>query len=257
MKKVLTIAGFDSSGGAGLQADIKTFLTLGVHDLSVVSAVTAQNSKGVYGKKRVDFLKEQLETLGDDIKIDAIKIGMLSNKKDIKIVKNFLKNRKIPIVLDTPWVSSSGYDLLDKRDIQYFAKKLFKLSTLITPNTLETNMLVGFDIKSLKEMKKAAKKLHKKYKLKHILIKGGHIKGDVAIDLLYDGKNFYTHKEKRVKSSVDFHGTGCVYSSAIAAYLAKGYSVKKAVKKAKKYITKSIKKSYRISKNGSKYLKGK
>ncbi len=256
MKNVMSIAGFDGSGGAGLQADIKSFCSLGVHDISVVTSVTAQNSKGVFGKKDINFLKKQLDTIHKDVEIDAIKIGMLSNRKDIKTVKNFLKKCKVPTVLDTPFVSSSGYELVPKSDIKYLAEKLIPLSTVVTPNIAEAELLSGIKIDTLKKMKKGAEKIYKLYKPKAVLIKGGHLKGKKAVDLLYNGKNRYLYKEKRIKTGGNFHGTGCVFSSAIAVYLSKGHSIKEAVKNAKKYVTDSIKKSYLISKNGSKYLRG-
>ncbi len=257
MKKniTLSIAGFDGSGGAGLQADLKTFFMHNVHALSIVSSLTAQNSNGVKDKFDIDnsFLKKQLEVLLEDVKIDAIKVGMLSNKKNIHTLSNYLKKYSIKTVLDPVILSSNGYELLNKKGIKALKKELIPLVYLITPNISEAEKLTDLNIKNISDMKKAAKKLQK-MGAKHVLVKGGHLKGKTAIDVLLYKNKFYIFKEKKSPVRQNFHGTGCVLSSSITAYLAKGKSLKTSVKKAKNFVTEKIKKSFFISKKGAKYL---
>ncbi len=242
MKKVLTIAGSDSSCGAGLQADIKTFCSLGVYGLSAVTSITSQNSTGVKDIYHVSpkLLKNQLITILNDIKIDAIKIGMIGSKENIMVLIEVLKDINIPIVLDTVFISSSGSKLLDDEAFELFTKRLIPLATLITPNLLEAEKLTNQKIISLEEMKIAIKNI----KAKNILLKGGHLKGD-ALDLFYDNKHLTIFNSKRIIFE-DIHGTGCVLSSAIATFLAKGYKMEIAIKNAKKYITDAINSSIKI-----------
>ncbi len=257
MKKniVLSIAGFDGSGGAGIQADLKTFFIHNVYGLSVTTSLTAQNPQGVSDKLDIksSFLKLQLEMLAKNIKIDSVKIGMLANKKNIHTISNFIKKLGVKTVLDPVVLSTSGYKLLNKQGIKALKKELFPLVYLITPNIPEAELLTGITISDIDDMKKAAKKLQK-IGVKNILIKGGHLKGKTACDILLHRGKFYYFKEKKSFSSHNFHGTGCILSSAITVHLAKGKSLKYAVKHAKKFVTKKIKKSFYISKKGAKYL---
>lgn len=251
----LSIAGFDGSGGAGIQADLKTFYVHNVYGLSIATSLTVQNTRGVSNKLDIksSFLKKQLKMLAKDIKINSVKIGMLANAKNIHIVSNFIKKLSVKTVLDPVILSTSGYKLLNNNGIKALKKELFPLVYLITPNIPEAELLTGLSISNTDNMKKAAKRLQT-MGVKNILIKGGHLKGKTACDiLLYNGK-FYTFKEKNSISNQNFHGTGCILSSAITAHLAKGKSLKYAVKKAKKFITRKIKKSFFISKEGAKYL---
>ncbi len=249
MKKVLTIAGSDSSCGAGLQADIKTFCSLGVYGLSTVTSITSQNSTGVKDIYHVSpkLLKNQLITILNDIKIDAIKIGMIGSKENIMVLIEVLKDINIPIVLDTVFISSSGSKLLDDEAFEIFTKRLIPLATLITPNLLEAEKLTNQKIISLEEMKIAIKKI----KAKNIFLKGGHLKSD-ASDLFYDNKHLTIFNSKRIIFE-DIHGTGCVLSSAIATFLAKGYKMEIAIKNAKKYITDAINSSIKIG-DGMRYI---
>ena len=249
MKKVLTIAGSDSSCGAGLQADIKTFCSLGVYGLSTVTSITSQNSTGVKDIYHVSpkLLKNQLITILNDIKIDAIKIGMIGSKENIMVLIEVLKDINIPIVLDTVFISSSGSKLLDDEAFEIFTKRLIPLATLITPNLLEAEKLTNQKIISLEEMKIAIKKI----KAKNIFLKGGHLKGD-ASDLFYDNKHLTILSSKRIIFE-DIHGTGCVLSSAIATFLAKGYKMEIAIENAKKYITDAINSSIKIG-DGMRYI---
>lgn len=251
----LSIAGFDGSGGAGIQADLKTFFIHKVYGLSVATSLTAQNTQGVSDKldAKSSFFKKQLETLLRDIKINSIKIGMLGNENNIYIVSDFIKKLDAKTVLDPVILSTSGYKLLNNQGIKVLKKELFPLVYLITPNIPEAELLTGLSISSTDDMKKAAKRLQK-MGVKNILIKGGHLKGKTACDILLHKGKFHYFKEKKSISNQNFHGTGCILSSAITAHLAKGKSLKYAVKKAKKFVTKKIKKSFFISKKGVKYL---
>ncbi|NPA73338.1 MAG: bifunctional hydroxymethylpyrimidine kinase/phosphomethylpyrimidine kinase [Epsilonproteobacteria bacterium] len=256
MKKVLSIAGFDPTTGAGVQADVKTILDLGGYPLGVSTSITVQNSKKVYAKEDISpkTVKEQIEAILSDIDVDAVKIGMLGNKENIKHISKSIKDIKAPIVLDPVMISTSGCRLLDKDAIKVLKKRLLPICDLVTPNIYEASFLSGIEISSLKDMKKAAKRLTKTG-AKAVLLKGGHLKGEFAVDILYKDGKFTTFKSKKIDEQKSYHGTGCVLSTAIAFYLAKGFGMKKAVKKAKKYIDKSIKKSFQISKLGS-YMLG-
>ena len=251
----LSIAGFDGSGGAGIQADLKTFFMHNVYGLSVATSLTAQNPQGVSGKFDIksSFLKLQLEMLSKNIKIDSVKIGMLANEKNILTVSDFIKKLSVKTVLDPVVLSTSGYKLLNKQGIKVLKKELFPLVYLITPNIPEAELLTGIPISGIDDMKKAAKRLQK-IGVKNILIKGGHLKGKTACDILLHKGKFYYFKEKKSISNLNFHGTGCILSSAIAAHLAKRKSLKYAVKQAKRFVTKKIKNSFFISKKGAKYL---
>ena len=247
MKIALTIAGSDSCGGAGIQADIKSFSANGVYGMSVITAVTAQNSTGVYGIQDIspEIIKSQIKVLFDDIHIDAVKIGMVSKIESIKAIAEALKevNNLPQIVLDPVMVSKSGFKLLSEDAKDTLIEQLFPLSTLITPNLPEAEEILNVKIKTLEDMKEAALKL-KNLGPKYILIKGGHLEGD-ATDILFDGKDFTYFKQERINTK-NTHGTGCTLSSAIAANLAKGFSIDEAVKVAKVYITNAIENSFPI-----------
>ena len=247
MKTALTIAGSDSSGGAGIQADIKSMSANGVFAMSVITAITAQNTIGVFGIEDIspEMIKSQIKVIFDDIKVDAVKIGMVSKIESIKAISEALKEIKDlpPIVLDPVMVSTSGYKLLSEDAKETLIKELFPLSTLITPNLPEVEEILGIKIEDLEDMKEASKKL-KKLGTKYVLIKGGHLKND-ATDLLFDGENFIYFKEQKINTN-NTHGTGCTLSSAIAANLAKGMSIEEAVRESKEYITLAIKHGFKI-----------
>ncbi len=250
MKVVLSIAGSDCSGGAGIQADLKTFASLGVYGLSVVTSVTSQNTIGVFQTDSVSAqtVEKQFSTILNDIHIDAIKIGMVCNKEIINtIIKLLDKVKNVPIVLDTIMYSSNGYKLLSDEAMELFIDKLIPLATLITPNIYEASHLSKIQISSISDMKKSIKFI----KAKNILLKGGHLEGD-ATDILYCNDKYMQFTDKREVFD-EVHGTGCTISSAITAFLAKGNNIKESVKLAKKYITGSIKYSFNIGK-GARYL---
>jgi len=241
MKTALTIAGSDSSGGAGIQADIKTMTTLGVYAMSVITALTAQNTTGVLGIEEVndEFVGKQLDAVFTDIRPDAVKIGMVSDSKIIDIISTkLLKFKADNIVVDPVMVSTSGVRLINEDAIDTLKKKLLPIAKVITPNIPEAEILADMEIKNEKDMEKAAKIISKTYDC-NVLLKGGHSIND-ANDLLYmngEGKWFMG---KRVNNP-NTHGTGCTLSSAICSGLAKGESLEEAVKHAKEYITNCLK----------------
>jgi len=235
---VLTIAGFDPYGGAGIQIDTKTIHALGGYALSVTTAVTAQNSQGVTALEAVspDILVLQLRTLLDDIKVDAVKIGMLANASLIEVVADILKSYKLTnVVLDPVFVSSSGTLLLEPEAIEMMVVKLFPLCRLITPNLNETNALLGSSFKgSAKEVPKMAEGLFA-MGARNILLKGGHTQEKDAVDCLVELSSITRFSTPRVETT-HTHGTGCMLSSAIATYLAKGKTLAESVKHAKQFL---------------------
>lgn len=248
MKNVLTIAGSDSCGGAGIQADLKTFSALGTYGMSVITAVTAQNTQGVLDVQDIspDIVEKQIEAIYEDINVDAVKIGMVSNSITIKtIAKNLKKYNAKNIVLDPVMISKSGYDLLKPEAKSALIKKLIPLATIITPNIPEAEEISEIKINNIDDMKKASNKIYEMGP-KFVLVKGGHL-NDTADDVLFDGENIKIFEGVKLKTK-NTHGTGCTLSSAIASYIALGYSVYDAVKFAKDYITTAIKHSFSIGK---------
>lgn len=241
MNTALTIAGSDCSGGAGIQADIKSISANGVFAMSVITAITAQNTTGVYGIQDItpEMIISQINVIFEDIKVDAIKIGMVSKIESIKAIGKALREVKElpPVVLDPVMISKSGFKLLSVDAKETLIKELFPLATLITPNLPEAEEIIGCEIKTLDDMKEAAVKL-KELGVKYVLVKGGHLEDD-ATDILYDGEKFIYLRQKRLNTK-NTHGTGCTLSSAIAANLAKGMNIEEAVKEGKRYITVAI-----------------
>ena len=238
----LTIAGSDSGGGAGIQADIKTFSALGVYGASVITSVTAQNTQGVRGIQAIspEILKGQLDAVFEDITIDAVKIGMLHNKAAAEIVVDTIdKFSPSYIILDPVMISTSGNKLLHDDAIHIIVRELFKRTTLVTPNINEAEFLSGMKISSEKEMEQAANKLLA-LGCRAVLMKGGHLKGDNMTDILYVTNSTPLRLSAETIATTNGHGTGCTLSSAIAAYLALGKNLQEAVKLAKEYITKAI-----------------
>ena len=241
MIPVLTIAGSDSSGGAGIQADLKTFAALGTYGMSCICALTAQNTKGVtlVENSSVEMVRAQLAAIYDDIPPKAVKTGMLSTPEIVETVADFLKYaEKSPLIVDPVMVATSGAILLEKEAIETYKKKLIPLATLITPNIPEARVLSGLPIENTEDMKKAAEKLMD-YGCQAVLVKGGHLVED-AKDILFDGNQFHSFTGERVETE-NTHGTGCTLSSAIAAGMAKGLTLPEAVREAKKYMEGAIK----------------
>lgn len=240
MKVGLTIAGSDSSGGAGIQADIKTMTLNGVYAQSAITALTAQNTRGVLSvlESSPQFLKDQLDMIFDDIYPDAIKIGMVSNSDLILVIANELKERKAKnIVVDPVMVATSGAKLLKSDAIDVLKNELLPLADLLTPNIPEAEILSEMKIKNEEDMKKAARIISEKYNCA-CLLKGGHKIND-ANDYLYENEKGIRFKGKRIDNP-NTHGTGCTLSSAIAANLAKGYDMENSIKMAKEFLSKAL-----------------
>lgn len=245
MKKVLTIAGSDSCGGAGIQADLKAMSALGVYGMSVICAVTAQNTQGVTAVQDIskELVEAQMRAIFDDIEVDAVKIGMVSNSDTINVIKNILLEYKVKnIVLDPVMISKSGYYLLKPEAIDEL-KALISIADIVTPNIPEAEELTKMKITTEEDMKNAALKI-KDYGIKSVLVKGGHRCND-STDVLYYDNKFLSIEGTRIDTK-NTHGTGCTLSSAIASFLAKGYTINESVTLAKDYITMSIKNSFSI-----------
>lgn len=248
MKNALTIAGSDCCGGAGIQADLKTFAAHGVYGMSVITAVTAQNTQRVIDVQDVSplIIRRQIEAVFTDIPVHAVKIGMVSTVEAILAISSQL-NRFKPnhVVLDTVMVSKSGYPLLGPKAIGLLVDELLPIATLVTPNIPEAERITGIDINSLPDMEKAARRLFE-MGAASILLKGGHAAFDPT-DVLFDGIR-YSHFPGRRIMTKNTHGTGCTLSSAIAANLAKNDALHPAVAKAKKYVTLCIENALSIGK---------
>lgn len=248
MKKILTIAGSDSSGGAGIQADIKTFCALGVYGMSVVTAVTAQNTIGVLKavEQNSEIIEKQIDCIFEDMGADAVKIGMVSSAEIIEVVSSSLKKWNAKnIVLDTVMISKSGYSLLKEGAKDALKKLLIPIADVVTPNIPEAEELTGVKITTLDDMKEAAKRIID-MGAKSVVVKGGHLTGD-ATDVFYDGINFIQKPCHRIDTK-NTHGTGCTFSAAIASYLGMGYGRDEAFYLAKEYITTAIYNSLSIGK---------
>lgn len=236
-KTTLTIAGSDSSGGAGIQADIKTMQANGVYAMSAITALTAQNTTGVSGIFEVtpEFLGQQLDAVFTDIYPDAVKIGMVASAELVKMIALKLKEYKAErIVVDPVMVSTSGSRLISEEAIQILKTELFPLASVLTPNIPEAEVLFGASIHSAEDMERAAQAISEEYHCA-VLLKGGHQLND-ANDLLYaEGKNRWFYG-RRIDNP-NTHGTGCTLSSAIASNLAKGYGLEEAEERAKEYIS--------------------
>jgi hydroxymethylpyrimidine/phosphomethylpyrimidine kinase len=247
MKTALTIAGSDSGGGAGIQADLKTFAALKVYGTSVITSVTAQNTQGVYGIQDMppEFVKKQIDTVFTDIDIHACKSGMLSNVDIITVVADALEEYTVEkYVLDPVMVAKSGDRLLQEDAVSSLIYRLVPVSCVITPNIPEASLISGIDITTVEDMQLAAQEIWE-MGAGTVVVKGGHLKGD-AVDVVYTG-DVHTLPAERIETK-NTHGTGCTFSSAIAAELAKGESALDAVRTAKQFITKAIKNSFSVGK---------
>ena len=236
---VLTIAGSDPSGGAGIQADLKTMLALGVHGMSVVCAVTAQNSVGVQGYWEVppDVVRAQLASVLGDIGVHAVKTGMLASAAIVEVVSSMLAGVPAPVVVDPVAVSKHGDSLLSAGTLEAVKAHLLPLATVLTPNLLEAELLTGSRITDEAGMRRAAEVLSS-LGPRWILVKGGHLPGN-PVDLLFDGSDAVRFPGQRIVSR-HTHGTGCTLASAIASYLALGMDVPAAVEGAKEFVTGAI-----------------
>lgn len=239
----LTVAGSDSSGGAGIQADLKTFAAFNVYGASVITSITAQNTTGVFAVFDIppEIVGRQFEVVAEDLNIGAVKIGMLSNSEIMIVVAENIKKYRIEkVVLDPVMVAKTGAPLIKDEAIKTLKEVMIPLAYVITPNIPEAEILTGIKISNPMDMKEAAKIIFN-MGAKHVLIKGGHLMGySKVIDILFDGKASYVFQSDKVETK-NTHGTGCTLSSAIAAGLAKGKDVYKAVSDAEKYINLAIK----------------
>lgn len=242
MKKVLTIAGSDSGGGAGIQADLKSFAARGVYGMSALTAVTAQNTVGVQGVEELpaSFVGQQIDSVMDDIGADAWKTGMLSNSDIIGVVASRARKYGVELlVVDPVMVAKGGDPLLRPEAREALMTQLLPLAYVVTPNHHEAQVLTELAIQDVDDMRRAAVAIHGMGP-KHVLVKGGHLPQESdAIDVLYDGQNFTEFVAPRVDTP-HTHGTGCTFASTIAAELALGHDVKKAVDVAKRYLTAAL-----------------
>ncbi len=241
---VLSIAGSDSSGGAGIQADLKTFSALGVYGATAITAITAQNTKGVNSQLAIspEMVYNQIVAVVEDIAPSAIKIGMLANKEVAMVVADALSRYNIPTILDPVMVSSSGHRLLSLDAQEVVKERLLPLSTLVTPNIPEMEALTAMSLTTAEEKLSAAQYLLS-LGAQAVLLKGGHEEGDTKCDTLYrlDGRNItQLHLSTPTVATKNIHGTGCTLSSAIAALMARGLALRDAVQEAKNYITEAI-----------------
>lgn len=242
--KVLSIAGSDSSGGAGIQADLKTFSALGVYGATAITAVTAQNTQGVISQFALspEMVSDQIKAVIDDIEPSVVKIGMLSNSDIVKVVAECLRHYRLTVILDPVMVSSSGHRLLSIEAQELIKEHLLPLSTLVTPNIPEMAALTDMPLSSPEEKESAARYLLD-IGAKAILVKGGHEEGRMKTDLLFyykDGEVELKSYTSETVSTKNIHGTGCTLSSAIAALMAKGVELNDAVAEAKRYVTQAI-----------------
>jgi hydroxymethylpyrimidine/phosphomethylpyrimidine kinase len=244
----LTIAGSDSGGGAGIQADLKTFAVLGVHGTSAITCVTAQNPAGVYGFEPCSpaIVRKQIEAVFEQLSPTAVKIGMLYSKQIIRTVADYFSQPgHPPLIVDPVMVSTSGNPLLKSDAINVLCRALLPKATLVTPNIQEAEILTGETIKSIEDLQAAARSIYERFGCA-ALVKGGHLKNSKeALDVFCDGK-----REMLLSASfargIRTHGTGCTYSAAIASYVALGLPLSKAARKAKKYVTTAIVRSQRV-----------
>jgi hydroxymethylpyrimidine/phosphomethylpyrimidine kinase len=248
VKVVLTIAGSDSGGGAGIQADLKTFAAHGVHGTSAVTAVTAQNSVTVAASFALpaEMVVAQIEAVASDMPVAAAKTGMLANSEIVAAVAEAVARLRIPhLVVDPVMVAKGGDRLLDPEAVEAYVLRLFPLAAVITPNLLEAEALLGRPVRSLEDMRRAAREL-KEHGPRAVLVKGGHLEGD-PVDVFHDGRRLEELPAPRIHTK-NTHGTGCTYSAAIAARLALGADLLEAVRGAKEYVTEAIRGAYSVGK---------
>ncbi|MHC6204731.1 bifunctional hydroxymethylpyrimidine kinase/phosphomethylpyrimidine kinase [Breznakiellaceae bacterium SP9] len=248
MRNVLSVAGSDSSGGAGIQADLKTMCALGVYGMTAITAVTVQNTQGVYGVQEIEasVVAAQIEAVYADIRVDAVKVGMVSSVAIIRTIKEVLSRLVARnIVIDPVMVSKSGYPLL-RPDAQEAIRELAAIADIITPNIPEAEILSGLSIKTKADMEAAAREIAA-LGAKGVLVKGGHRAGDDAQDIFFMDGCLFRFPAKRIDTK-HTHGTGCTLSAAIASRLAMGDAPEAAVRSAKDYITQAIADCYNVGK---------
>ncbi|MDE2860389.1 MAG: bifunctional hydroxymethylpyrimidine kinase/phosphomethylpyrimidine kinase [Chloroflexota bacterium] len=244
--KAMTIAGSDSGGGAGIQADLKTFAALGVYGTSAVTAITAQNTLGVTAVQELppDMVAAQIDTVMSDIGADAVKTGMLANSGIIRIVAEKVGEHAIDnLVVDPVMVAKGGDRLLQEEAVEALRGLLVPLAVVVTPNLPEASVLVGRSVESLEDARRAARDILD-MGARSVVVKGGHLQGD-AVDVFYDGKQLRELSAPRVDTT-STHGTGCTFASAVAAGLAQGMDMEDAVVRAKEYVTAAIRSAFPV-----------
>jgi len=238
---ILTIAGSDSSAGAGIQADLKTCAALGVYCTTAITAVTAQNTMGVTAVHALppELVAAQIDAVVADIRPDAVKTGMLASAAIVEVVAAKLREHTLShVVVDPVMVAKSGDRLLREDAVEALRELLLPLAEVVTPNIPEAEMLVGHSLHSDAEVREAGREIHS-MGARNVVMKGGHREGDLAVDILFDGRDFREFSAPRIQTT-STHGTGCTFASAIAAFLARGESVPEAVRQAKEYLTEAL-----------------
>lgn len=249
MLTLLSIAGYDPSGGAGILADIKAFAAFGCFGTAAITSLTSQNTVAVYGAyhQSAEVLRAQIGPIIEDFEIAAIKTGMLPSQETIEVAAETIEANQIPHVVVDPVIrSTSGYDLIDDAAMRFLIERLLPLADVITPNMAEAERLTGFEVRDLDGMERAARRIREMCEAGTarpaarlaVLVKGGHLE-DEATDLLYDGKEIAIFRSKKIATR-NTHGTGCTLSSAIAALLAKGYEIHETIRIAKQYVESAI-----------------
>jgi hydroxymethylpyrimidine/phosphomethylpyrimidine kinase len=246
----VSIAGSDSGGGAGIQADLKTFLALKVHGTSALTCITAQNPAGVraiqVGSARL--VREQLQAIFEEFNPAAAKTGMLYSTAIIRTVVEFLRDKQLPVVVDPVMISTSGARLLQPAGLRELTRHLFPMATLITPNLSEAEVLLGKQVSSPEAMRSAARELYEEFGCA-ALVKGGHLRRlKIAVDIFYDGQQELLLSAPFIRGILT-HGTGCTYSAAITAFIARGQSTARAVQSAKEYVSQTIARSRRAGRH--------
>lgn len=248
MKKVLTIAGSDCSGGAGIQADLKTFSAHGVFGMSVIVSVVAENTSRVIDIQDItpEMIEKQIDAVFEDIEVDAVKVGMLSTPECMRAVAGKLRQYKPEhVVIDPVMYAKNGCPLMDPSAVDALIETILPLADVLTPNISEAERITGMEIRSVADMEAAARKIHDMGS-QSVVVKGGHAIGN-ALDVLFDGKQMHHFETQRIDTK-NTHGTGCTFSSAVASQLALGMDICKAVEKAKVYVTTAISHSLAIGK---------
>ncbi|HBT46878.1 MAG TPA: bifunctional hydroxymethylpyrimidine kinase/phosphomethylpyrimidine kinase [Peptococcaceae bacterium] len=241
MHKALTIAGSDSGGGAGIQADLKTFAALEVYGTSVITSVTAQNTCGVLGSYDLppDFVALQMDAVLQDIGADAAKTGMLANAEIVRIVARKIEEYGVKkLVVDPVMVAKSGHALLAPEACEVMIKELIPLAMVVTPNVEEAAALTGRPIRTEEDMEEAARRI-REWGVPFVIVKGGHLPGEEVVDILFDGFKVYRFVGPRVNTN-NTHGTGCTFAAAVTAFLARGLEVPEAARRAKEYLGRAL-----------------
>lgn len=243
----LTIAGTDPSGGAGIQADLKTFQELQSYGMSIITSIVAQNTTGVQDVHHVPLamIEKQLQSVFSDMPVHAFKTGMIANVDMMEIIFKYVRDRNIPFVIDPVMVATSGDVLISNEARDYMREHLLPLSTIVTPNLPETEYITEMKVDSLQSMQRAAEIIVHEYGAGAALVKGGHLAGKSATDYLYDGEIMHEFSANRIDTE-NTHGTGCTYAAAITGYLSHGLPLVKAVSKAKVFVTKAIEHSLNL-----------